>query len=234
MLVLVCVAGPGACANFCGRADCLRFHCIGCRICLPPDPPLASPLVPFPSPLLVAKSTPSFDVVPVRSPPPIALSPARTPSPPPRPPPYHPLPPPPPTPCFAAGRTNVMERGAGGCGVLRQKEHCEAHYFAGPVAVGPSTVVGGSSHTPLEEANICAWDGRSKRCQLSQLTCLLLDIPVGAVCAAKRLAFVHVPKAGGSTISALLTSCALKRFYWNAELPGNELAPEGRSQGESF
>eukprot|EP00966_Prymnesium_polylepis_P227836 5272380-Prymnesium_polylepis.1 len=187
---------------------CLRAHCSTCSFCRPPPPP-PPPFPPAPPPPTPREPPTPLPAVAPPSPAPRALPtprpaltsfPPESSSAPPRP----PIAPSPPMPCYAAGRTNVFSHGGADCGVLRQKEHCDAHYYERPGAAQGAA------------ASTCAWNARARRCELGHRACLASDTRDEAMCFAKRLAFVHIPKAAGSGVAGVLNECAADRFYWEA------------------
>ena len=90
-----------------------------------------------------------------------------------------------------------------------------------------------SSNAPAEEANICEWNSKAKRCELSHLKCLPLpQLPEDAACGEKLLAFVHIPHAAGSGIAHVLNSgCAAGRLYYEGTQPGSSDAPTAAARG---
>ena len=91
---------------------------------------------------------------------------------------------------------------------------CDQHFFDAGYA---RAAIGG---TPAPAR--CEWNGRTKRCELSKASCLVLpSLPPSATCAERKLAFVHINRAAGSSISIGLGSCqnATERWYYDDSTP---------------
>ena len=113
-------------------------------------------------------------------------------------------------PCFSAGKLNVAtEQSAGtkgppSCGLLRDPQRCGKYFYDAGAMAGA-----------------CQWNPRSKRCELSKEGCLVLPaLPPTASCGSKRLAFVHINRAAGSSVGLSLSGCpnATSRFYFKEQL----------------